>query len=309
MAANTRRTSRPRRRILHHLSRSALAVSALSLASCRYDVLNPAGPVAAGEKLILLNALTVMLAIVIPVIIAVLAVAWWFRAGNSRARRLPSWAFSGRVELVTWSIPILVVVFLGGMTWVGAHELDPGVPVPGRGKTLTVQVVSLDWKWLFIYPDQGVASVNRLVLPVGTPVRLQLTSGSVMSAFFVPRLGSLIYTMNGMVTPLNLRADQAGVYDGGAAHFSGDGFSDMNFKTAAVAPADFDAWVATARGGGPALDARSYEALARPSSRVPPFTYATVQPGLFDAITSQLIPPAPGPSDGTTVPASSSGGE
>src|SRR5262249_18358978 len=177
-----------------------------------------------------------MLAIVIPVIVATLAFAWWYRASNTRARRLPDFAYSGRIELVVWSIPVLVVMFLGGMAWVSSHQLDPAEPA-GPGKPLDVQVVSLDWKWLFIYPDQGVASVNRLVLPVGTPVRFQLTSASVMTAFFIPRLGSMIYTMNGMVTPLNLRADRPGVFQGEASHFSGDGFSDMRFETDAVTPA------------------------------------------------------------------------
>src|SRR5262249_23584961 len=155
------------------------------------------------------------------------------------------WSYSGRIELVVWSIPILMVVFLGGMAWVSSHDLDPNKPVAGQGKPLTVQVVSLDWKWLFIYPDQGVASVNRLVIPAGAPVRFQLTSGSVMTAFFIPRLGTLIYTMYGMVTPLNVRADRPGDYFGQAAQISGDGFSDMNFTARAVPATDFTAWVAS----------------------------------------------------------------
>jgi cytochrome o ubiquinol oxidase subunit 2 len=236
-----------------------------------------------------------MLAIVIPVIVATLGFAWWYRASNPRARYLPDWSFSGRIELVVWSIPLLVVLFLGGMAWIASHDLDPSIPLPGQGKPLRVQVVSLDWKWLFVYPDQGVASVNRLVLPVGTPVRLQLTSGSVMTAFFVPRLGSMIYTMNGMVTPLNLRVDQPGRYFGEASHYSGSGFADMNFATDAVSPAVFATWAAGARAGGPVLDGASYEALARQSERVAPFTYRAVQPGLFDDIATQRLPPGPGP--------------
>jgi cytochrome o ubiquinol oxidase subunit 2 len=278
----------------------ALTATGLALAGCSYDVLDPAGPVASGEKLILLDALAVMLAIVVPVMIAILAFAWWFRSGNTRARRLPDWSYSGRVELVVWSIPVLVVVFLGGLTWVSAHDLDPARPVGGQGRPLNVEVVSLDWKWLFIYPDQGVASVNHLVIPVGVPVRFRLTSGSVMTSFFIPRLGSQIYTMNGMVTPLNLRADQPGDYFGEASHFSGDGFSDMNFVASAVPAPAFAAWVAGVRGKGPSLSGQSYQALAQQTSRMRPLTYGAVEPGLFDAIASQRLPAGPGPASPTS---------
>jgi cytochrome o ubiquinol oxidase subunit 2 len=281
------------------------AVAALALGGCaRLDVLDPAGPVGAGEAQIMLDSLAVMLAIVIPTIVATLGFAWWFRATNKRAHYLPDWEFSGRIELVVWSIPVLVVMFLGGMAWVSSHALDPSVPTPGAGggKPLRVQVVSLDWKWLFLYPDQGVASVNRLVLPVGTPVRFELTSGSVMTAFFVPRLGSMIYTMNGMVTPLNLRADRPGSYAGEAAHFSGDGFADMTFNTDAIAPAAFAAWAAQARQTGTALDAAAYRSLSQQSAHVAPFTYRAYTPTLFDDIVAQRLPPGPGPASADVAP-------
>jgi cytochrome o ubiquinol oxidase subunit 2 len=286
---------------------AALVLLGLGLGGCRYALLDPAGPVGAGEKLILLDAVGVMLAIVVPVIIATVGFAWWYRAGNARARRLPDWSYSGRIELVVWSIPILVVVFLGGMAWVSSHDLDPAQPVPGQGKTLNVQVVSLDWKWLFIYPDEGVASVNRLVIPTGAPVRFQLTSGSVLTTFFIPRLGSMIYTMNGMISPLNLRADQPGDFFGEAGHYSGAGFSDMNFTTHALPPPAFAAWVASVRGKGPSLNAQSYEALAKQSARVPPFTFGQVQPGLFGAIASQQLPPGPGPDSAPDAPKAKGG--
>lgn len=290
-------------RFERRIGRAAAPVAGmLALGGCRADLLDPAGPIGAGEKLILIDAVAVMLVIIVPVIIATLVFAWWYRASNPRARRLPNWSYSGRIELVVWSIPILVVMFLGGMAWVSSHDLDPSVPLTGNAKPLNVEVVSLDWKWLFIYPDQGVASVNRLVIPVGAPVRFRLTSASVMTAFFIPRLGSMIYTMNGMVTPLNLRADLPGDYDGEASHFSGDGFPDMRFTASAVPPAVFDAWAAGARGRGPALDAAAYEALARQSVRVAPFTYGAVKPGLFDDISLQRLPPGPGPEPGPAGP-------
>jgi len=269
------------------------------LAGCApASVLAPEGAIAAANRTILLNSLTIMLAIVIPTIVAILGFAWWFRAGNTRAQFRPEFVYSGRIEMIVWSIPILVILFLGGVIWVGSHDLDPERPIPSRARPLEVQVVSLDWKWLFIYPGQGMASVNNLVLPVGVPVRFRLTSASVMNSFFVPKLGSQIYAMNGMETHLNLIADRAARMYGQSAHFSGDGFSDMNFVAAAVPAAQFNAWAAQARQHGTALDARGYAWLARQSQGVRPYTYRAVQPGLFDAIVTQRLGPAPGPQQG-----------
>jgi cytochrome o ubiquinol oxidase subunit 2 len=263
-------------------------------------VLDPAGPVSAGERTILLNSLVIMLAIVVPTIIATLGFAWWYRADKPRGRYLPEWAYSGRVELVVWSIPILVILFLAGVIWVGSHDLDPYKPLESqkRTKPLEVQVVSLDWKWLFIYPEQGVASVNELVLPAGVPVHFSLTSASVMNVFFVHRLGSMIYTMNGMVSQLNLQADRPGTYYGQSAQFSGDGFSDMNFVTRAVPAPAFGAWIGQVKGRSPALDRASYGLLSKQSVVRRPIYFGTVQPGLFDMISMQKIAPQPGPQAG-----------
>ncbi len=263
-------------------------------------VMDPQGPVGAAERTILLNSLAIMLAIVVPTIIATLGFAWWFRAGNKKARYLPDWAYSGRVELVVWSIPILVVLFLSGVIWVGSHQLDPYRPLRAGGRPVEVQVVSLDWKWLFIYPAQGVASVNELVVPAGVPVHFSLTSAGVMNAFFVPQLGSMIYTMNGMVSQLHLQADRPGNYYGMSTQYSGDGFSDMHFVTRAVPPDQFANWIARTKSSGPVLDPRSYEGLARHSVERRPFTYRAVAPGLFDAIATQKIPPSSGPRIGRT---------
>ena len=239
-----------------------------------------------------------MLAIVIPTILATLSFAWWFRATNKRARRLPDWAYSGRIELIVWSIPALVVFFLGGIAWLGSHDLDPARPLPSSTQPLEVDVVSLDWKWLFIYPDQGVASVNRLVAPVGVPLHLRITSATVLNVFFVPRLGSEIYAMNGMASQLNLQADEPGVFPGLAAHFSGDGFSDMNFEMRALPAADFTAWTAATRAAGPELDEASYRTLLQQTEDVKPYTYRAVQAGLFAAILLQKLPPGDGPHTG-----------
>ena len=189
----------------------------------------------------MIDSLAIMLAIVVPTIAATFAVAWWFRASNMRARYLPDWVFSGRIELVVWSIPLLTIMLLGGVAWIGSHDLDPAKPLPSNTPPLEVQVVSLDWKWLFIYPGQRVASVNQLVVPAGVPIHFSLTSASVMNVFFVPQLGSMIYTMNGMTTQLNLRADAPGTFLGLSSHYSGDGFSDMHFDVQAVPAEQFAA--------------------------------------------------------------------
>jgi cytochrome o ubiquinol oxidase subunit 2 len=187
-------------------------------------------------------------------------------------------------------------MFLGGMIWTSSHDLDPAKPLDARGgKPLEVQVVSLDWKWLFIYPEEGIASVNTLAAPVGRPIHFQLTSASVMNAFFVPRLGSMIYTMNGMADNLNLQADKPGDYQGLSAMISGDGFADMHFDLHAVTPGQYAAWIAATKAAGPTLDAAGYAALSRQGVNTTPFTYRAVQPGLFQAIVSQQIAPAPGP--------------
>jgi cytochrome o ubiquinol oxidase subunit II len=173
--------------------RSVLPVVLISLAACQTAVLSPAGPVGEADRIVLMDSLAIMLAIVVPTIVAILAFAYWFRSTNTRARYRPEWAYSGRLELIVWSIPALVVFFLGGIAWISAHLLDPAVPLKSKAEPLKVEVVSLDWKWLFIYPQQNVASVNRMVVPAGVPLDLKITSASVFNVFFVPRLGSMIY--------------------------------------------------------------------------------------------------------------------
>ena len=270
---------------------AVVLIGAATLGGCTEGVLDPKGPIALAERQILLNALGIMLAIVIPVILAILGVAFWFRASNERARYRSNFAYSGRLEMLVWSIPAMTVFLVGGVAWVGSHDLSPRKPIVSTVRPLgvtvrplRVQVASLDWKWLFIYPDQGVASVNRLIIPVGTPVSLELTSSGVMNSFFVPQLGSQIYTMAGMITRLHLQADHAGTYRGFSAQFSGDGFSDMHFDADAVPDEKFAQWLDAARSAGPELDAKTYADLAKPSAAVAPFTYRAVAPGLFNSI-------------------------
>jgi cytochrome o ubiquinol oxidase subunit 2 len=273
---------------ISRLQRLAAASAAAPLAACQQaGVLDPQGPIASAERLLLINATAIMFVVVVPVIVVTLAFAWWYRASNPRAVRGLDVAYEGRIEFVTWSIPALIVILLGGVTWIGSHQLDPKAPITADTKPLRVDVVALDWKWLFIYPDQGIAAVNQLVVPAGTPVQFRLTSATVMNSFFVPQLGSQIYTMAGMTTHLNLLADRPGDYPGISANYSGDGFADMRFTVNAVSAGDFDKWVARTRGAGPALDAAGYAVLAKSSKAVPPATFGSVERNLFERIVNE----------------------
>ena len=183
-------------------ARAAVLLAVLPAAGCIDGVLDPHGPIASDERIILFNSLGIMLAIVIPTILATLAVAFWFRASNTRARYMPDFHYSGRVEMMVWSVPAMTVFLLGSLCWVSSHDLDPPKPIASSAKPLTVQVVSLDWKWLFIYPEQGIAAVNTLTIPVATPINFELTSSGVMNSFIVPQLAGQIYTMGAMTTRL-----------------------------------------------------------------------------------------------------------
>jgi cytochrome o ubiquinol oxidase subunit 2 len=262
----------------------ACLILVLLLSGCSGGVLDTHGPIGEAERTILFNATVIMLAVVIPVIAGTLLFAWWFRVGNKRAHRRPDWAYGGQIEFVVWAIPALVVLFLGGIAWISSHDLDPRSRLRASAKPVEIEVVSLDWKWLFIYPGSGLAAVNRLVVPVGAPLHFRLTSAGVMNSFFVPQLGSQIYTMAGMATELNLQADNPGTFAGLSAQFSGNGFSDMRFEVTAV-PADaYAQWVEETHAHGGSLDLKQYADLARPSSQEAPRTFGAVRSGLFDAI-------------------------
>jgi cytochrome o ubiquinol oxidase subunit 2 len=276
---------------MRYLPLAAVLIAAASLSGCSEGVLDPKGPVAAAERLIMLNATGIMLAIVIPTILATLGTAYWFRSSNSRARYMPEFNYSGRLELLVWAIPIMTIILVGGVAWIGSYDLDPPKPLASAVKPVRVQAVSLDWKWLFIYPDEGVASVNHLTVPAGTPISFELTSAGVMNSFFVPQLAGQIYTMAGMVTRLNLQADHTGTYRGFSANYSGAGFSDMYFNVDSVPAERFAQWVSATRTTGPVLDAQSYADLAKPSQAVPPYTYRAVETGLFRGIVNFAVGP------------------
>jgi cytochrome o ubiquinol oxidase subunit 2 len=250
--------------------------------------MDPKGPISSAQRLLLLDSTAIMLVVIVPVIVATLVVAWWYRASNPHASRGPGVAYEGRVEFVVWSIPALTVLLLGGVIWIGSHQLDPRAPLVGKAPPLKVDVVSLDWKWLFIYPDQGVATVNQLTIPVGTPIEFRLTSGTVMNSFFVPQLGSQIYTMGGMTSRLNLLASEPGEYQGFSANFSGRDFSRMRFVVHARLPSEFDAWLRRVRSSSVTLDDAGLDEIMKPGVSAPA-SYGSAPPKLFERILDQTV--------------------
>jgi cytochrome o ubiquinol oxidase subunit II len=272
------------RRIVRLLPLSLTLAATLLLCGCQWVVLDPKGPVGLEERSIILIASMLMLLVVVPVIALILLFAWRYRASNEQADYRPNWSHSNRIEAVVWLIPCVIVSALGVIAWRSSHALDPYRPLASRVKPLRIDAVALDWKWLFIYPDQKVATVNQVAFPANVPVEFHITSATVMNAFFIPQLGSQIYAMARMETQLHLLADQPGTYQGLSSNYSGDGFSGMTFKAIALAPRDFDAWLAKVAASRQPLSAQAYERLARPSENNPVAYYSPVRPDLFAAI-------------------------
>ena len=272
----------------------------LLLAGCNTVVLNPAGDVARQQGDLIVVATVLMLIVIVPVIALTLFFAWRYRASNKQATYAPDWDHSVQLELVIWAVPLLIIIALGAITWISTHTLDPyrkldrigkDRPVPEGVQPLTVQVVALDWKWLFIYPEQGIAAVNEMAAPVDRPIRFVLTSSTVMNAFYVPELAGMIYTMPGMQTELNAVINKPGEFEGFSSNYSGAGFSHMRFAFHASDAAGFEAWVAKVRGAGATLDRPGYLALEKPSEKEPVHHYASVDAGLYDAILNRCVDP------------------
>jgi len=262
---------------------------AVSLAGCSgnfgdYALLDPKGSIGVAEKALIWTSVWTMLIVVVPVILLTLWFAWHFRATNRNAAYSPKWSHSTAIEVVVWTIPAIIILCLGILTWRTTHELDPYKPLESNAKPINVEVVALDWKWLFIYPDLGIATVNQLAVPVGTPVNFVITSDSVMNSFFIPRLGSQVYAMAGMQTRLHLVADEVGNYTGLSANYSGAGFSDMKFRTLAKSPQDFDAWVKQVKASSESLSMDQYATVAKPSEKAPVEYFSSVDSKLFNNI-------------------------
>jgi len=268
------------------------------LPGCEAVVLAPAGDIAAQQRDLLVMSVVLMLIIIIPVMILTVFFAWKYRESNKEARYEPDWDHSTHLELVIWAAPLLIIICLGAITWAGTHLLDPyrpldriaeGQAVAEDHRPLQVEVVAMDWKWLFLYPEQGIATVNELAAPVDRPILFRLTATSTMNAFYVPDLAGMIYAMPGMQTELNAVINQPGVFQGLASHYSGPGFSGMTFKFHGLSDADFTRWVERARAEGGPLDKAAYLALARPSERDPVQRFARVEEGLYDKVLNRCV--------------------
>lgn len=262
---------------------SLFAVAAL-LSGCDMALMNPKGQVGLEQRSLILTAIGLMLIVVIPVIVMTIAFAWKFRASNTKAKYTPNWSHSNKIEAVVWTVPIIIILILGTITWKTTHSLDPYKPLVSDAKPITVEVISLDWKWLFVYPELGIATVNELAFPTNVPVNFKITSDTVMNSFFIPRLGGQIYAMAGMQTKLHLIANEPGKYDGISGGYSGKGFSGMKF-TAIATPSqqEFDQWVATVRASSKTLNStEEFNTLAKPSEFHPVEYFSSVQPELFE---------------------------
>ncbi|WP_246448383.1 ubiquinol oxidase subunit II [Paucibacter oligotrophus] len=261
-------------------------------------VMKPSGDIAQQQAQLIVTSTLLMLLIIVPVIFLTFFFAWRYRQANKSATFAPEWDHSTKLELLIWGAPLMIIIALGAITWISTHKLDPyrpldriaaGKPIPEGVKPLVVEVVALDWKWLFLYPEQGIATVNELAAPLDRPIQFKITASTVMNSFYIPALAGQIYAMPGMQTELNAVINKPGVFDGFSANYSGHGFSHMRFKFHGLSDADFQAWVAKNQAGGAALNRSAYLQLEQPSERVPVQRYAQVDPGLYQAILNRCV--------------------
>ncbi|PRC92753.1 ubiquinol oxidase subunit II [Solimicrobium silvestre] len=287
-------------------ARRGLLLAAALLSGCNTVVLNPSGDMAAQQGHLLIVATLLMLLIIVPVIALTIFYAWHYRKNNTAAKYEPDWDHSTRLELIIWGAPLLIIIALGTITWIGTHTLDPyrklsrldaQRPIPANTETLTVEVVALDWKWLFIYPQLGIATVNEIAAPVDVPIEFKITASSIMNSFFIPALAGQIYAMPGMQTRLNAVINQPGEFDGFSANYSGAGFSDMKFKFHGMTHADFDLWVQKIKAGTETagvkvdskLDRSVYAQLEQPSTRDPIRHFSSVDADLYHGILNRCL--------------------
>jgi cytochrome o ubiquinol oxidase subunit 2 len=270
------------------------------LGGCDAVLLHPAGDVAVQQRDLIIASTCLMLLIVVPVLAFTVIFAWRYRATNTAAIYEPDWHHSTQLEVLIWTAPLLIIIALGALTWISAHLLDPYRAIERTGpdkrvasdaKPIIVEVVALDWKWLFFYPDLGIATVNELAAPLDVPINFKITSGTVMNSFFVPALAGQIYAMAGMETKLHAVINKPGVYDGFSANYSGAGFSHMNFKFHGMTKSDFDRWVAGIKAKGTTLDAAAYGTLETPSEETPVTYFAHASPDLYDKILNMCVAP------------------
>lgn len=281
------------------IRRGLIFLPAILLAGCNsLVVMSPSGDIANQQSRLIVISTLLMLLIIVPVIVLTLLFAWRYRKNNTAARYEPDWDHSTQLELVIWGAPLLIIIALGLLTWITTHTLDPyrklsrldeHRPLAADVKPLKVEVVALDWKWLFIYPEQGIATVNELAAPVDVPIEFNITATSVMNAFYIPALAGQIYAMPGMQTKLNAVINKPGVFDGFSANYSGAGFSDMNFKFHGLSKQGFDDWVGQVKSTGGALQRADYLTLEKPSIKDPVRRYKDVDATLYHAILNRCV--------------------
>ncbi len=270
------------------------------LAGCKAVLLNPPGDVARQQSDVMITSVVLISLIIVPVLVAIGVIAWRYRASNRKARYQPDWEHSSQLELVVWAAPLLIIIALGAVTWIGTHQLDPYRPLSRvddgslinyKARALEIEVVSLDWKWLFFYPQYGIATVNDVAAPVKVPIHFKLTSSRMMNSFFVPALVGQIYTMAGMQTELHAAIEKPGVYKGFSANYSGLGYTDMRFTFRALSRKGFEKWIAKARASGHVLSLPAYRKLVEPSRNVPAEYFSTYASGLYHRILNMCTLP------------------
>ena len=265
---------------------------ALLLSGCNMALLDPKGAIGMEQKSLIMTATWLMLIVVVPVIIMTFLFAWKYRASNKNATYSPNWSHSNKIEFVVWTIPCIIILILGTLTWTSTQALDPRNPLPSENKPLVIEAISLDWKWLFIYPEQGIATVNEIAFPANVPLQFKVTSGSVMNSFFIPQLGSQIYAMAGMQNQVHLIANEEGVYKGMSANYSGKGFSGMKFTATATSADKFDEWVMKVKQSAKGLQMADYEQLAKPTENNAVEYFSSVKSDLYQDIINKYMDPA-----------------
>lgn len=276
---------------LAFLTAITVAVVLLFMNRANFAVLNPEGTIANQQRDLLFFASLLSLIVVIPVYFLVFFIAWKYRADNKKAKYLPKWDHNHKLEFIWWGIPIILILILAVITWKSSHDLDPYKPLASDKRPVTIQVVALEWKWLFIYPEQNIASVNYVEFPEKTPVNFQITGDAPMNSFWIPKLGGMVYAMAGMQTKLHLMAHKEGVYEGSSSNLSGEGFAGMRFKARSSSEANFNTWVDNIQNSPSKLTAAEYEKLAKQSKNNPEAFYASYEPGLYDTIINKYMAP------------------
>lgn len=273
------------------IAAGVLLLAAWHIHNTTVAVLQPRGTIGQQEKRLIITAVLLSLVVIIPVYIMLIGFAWKYREGNKKARYQPEFDHSRLLESIWWGVPLALIAILGVIAWRSAHQLDPFKSISSTVPPMTIQVVALEWKWLFIYPDQNAASVNYVQIPVNTPVRFDITSDAPMNSFWVPQLGGQIYAMSGMTTTLNLEAAQAGTYEGVSANISGAGFAGMRFRVKASSETEFSQWFRSLKSNHNNLDQHSYNQLAAPSQNNPAQYFGSVQSGLFNSVVEKYLAP------------------